>query len=256
MTRRLAVIAILLAFGSTARAGDPVTTEPALAASLRTLLLQNLPEPLHTSQHGWDRQKDVLIGMKWQKSGLIRFKPELMQAMRNDGHWQKITVRAVDPKQTLALAIADVKHPEPGRTTFAAYAGLDVKLVYEQQIWKSGIRLYGGETRARCRLAVKLDCEITSRFERSPGSILPTAVLRVRVTMADLNYTDLTVEHTVGLDGKVAETFGGTVVKFIKSMKPNLEADLLRKANAAVVKAADTKEVRVAFDSLLMGKSP
>lgn len=254
MARRFAILAIFAAFHSTASAADPATTEPTLSASLRTLLLQNLPEPLHTTEHDWDHQKDVLIGLKWHKTGLIRLKPEAMKAIRNDGHWQKITVTAIDPKQSLALAVADVKSPEPGRTTFVAYAGLDVKLVYEQQLWKSGKRLYGGETRAHCRLAVKLNCELTSRFERSPGSILPAAVVRVRVTLAELNYADLAVDHTAGLDGNAAKALGETAIKFIKAIKPHLEADLLAKANAAVVKAADTKEVRIAFDSLARGR--
>ena len=255
MLRPFALAVSIVAFASTLRAADsPPVVEPALSASLRTLLLQNLPEPLHNSQRGWDNQKDVLIGMKWHKTGLVRFKPEAMKANRNDGHWQRITVHADDSKRTLALAIADVKYPEPGKTTFVAYLGLDTKLVYEQQLWKSGARLYGGETRAKCRLAVKVFCELTSRFERAPGTILPTAVVRVRVTQSELNYADLAVEHTAGLDGNAAKSLGDAVVKFIKAIQPNLEADLLKKADAAVVRAADTKEVRVAFDSLLMGK--
>jgi len=37
-------------------------------------------------------------------------------------------------------------------------------------------------------------------------------------------------------------------------VKPNLESDLLAKANAAIVKAADTKEVKVELGKLLGAK--
>ncbi len=37
----------------------------------------------------------------------------------------------------------------------------------------------------------------------------------------------------------------------MKKFKPDLERDLLAKANAAIVKAADTKEVRVSLGGLL-----
>ena len=89
-----------------------------------------------------------------------------------------------------------------------------------------------------------------------PGSLLPDAVIRVRVTEAELHYTDLVCEHTAGLDGDAAKKVGEAVLKFLKQAKPSLERDLLAKANAAIVKAADTREVRIELDKLLTGKVP
>ena len=40
----------------------------------------------------------------------------------------------------------------------------------------------------------------------------------------------------------------------VRRVKPELERDLLAQANAAVVKAADTKEVRLSVESLLKGR--
>ncbi|HVK19090.1 MAG TPA: hypothetical protein VM533_19315 [Fimbriiglobus sp.] len=257
MTRLVLTAALLLTAG-VATAADPVppTDTQVLSQTLRDLLLLHLPEPLVSSDHGWGRQKEVAVGLKWRREGKLRVRAEPQKALRNDGHWQRVTIRGIDPARTLALGVGEVTHPEPGKATFDAMLGLDVRLTYEQQLWKSGARLYAGETRARCRAALKLKCELTSRLEPRPGSLLPDAVFRVRVTDAELYYADLVCEHTLGLDGKPAEEIGEAVHKLIKKVKPSLESDLLAKANAAVVKAADTKEVRVEFGKLLAGQPP
>jgi hypothetical protein len=66
----------------------------------------------------------------------------------------------------------------------------------------------------------------------------------------------LAVDHTLGVGGDAAKVLGEAAIKFAKAVKPSLEKDLLAKANAAVVKAADTKEVKIELDKLLSGKSP
>ena len=228
----------------------PVEAEH-LTQLLRGLLLANIPTPMAETNHGWGHQREVLVGMKWHK-----LKPEPNLALRNDGHWQKVRIEAINPNESLALGIRDIVSPEPGKTTFEAFLGMNVRMFYEQQLWKSGVRLYGGETRARCWVALRVVCELTSRLESQPGQILPVAVLRVRVTEADLHYTKLVVEHTVGLDGAAAKVVGDVMHKFINKIKPNLERDLLDKANTAIIKAADTKEIRVELDKLLRGKPP
>jgi hypothetical protein len=242
-SRFLSFAAVLLLAQSPAVAQSPQPDRNAVVSqTLRVLLLRNLPEPLVESDRGWGRQKEPRIGRGREP--------------RNDGHWQRVKVEAIDPAKTLVLAVGDLATPQPGRTSFDAYLGLDTRLTYQQQFWKAGKRLYGGETRARCRAALKLSCELTSRLEKPPGALLPEVVVRVRVTDADLHYTDLVVEHTAGLDGERAEKFGEVVLEFLGRVKPNLEKDLLAKANAAIVKAADTKEVRLALDQLLSGQPP
>jgi hypothetical protein len=254
LTRRLFPLAALLLSAGAAPAADPQPDTRALAQTLRDLLLRNLPDPIVSSDRGWGNQKEATVGLKWRREGKLGLRAEPQKELRNDGHWQRVTVRGIDPDRTLALAVGEVAYPEPGRATFDAALGLDVRLTYEQQLWKAGARLYSGETRARCRAALNLKCELTTRLESKPGSLLPAAVLRVRVTEAELNYTDLVVEHTAGLDGPAAKSVGEAVHKLLKQAKPSLEKDLLAKANAAIVKAADTKEVRVEFDRLLAGR--
>jgi hypothetical protein len=231
---------------------DPADVK-ALEATLRPLLLKNLPDPLVSSAPGWGRQEEGVVGVMFHKEGL-RLRTEQVRGLRNDGTWRKIEVRAVNPAQTLALGITEAAYPEPGRATFTAMVGTDCDIKFVQQVWRNGTRLYSGETRARCRVAVRLRCEAASRTELKGGSLLPDLVFRLRVTEAQLFYENLVVEHTAGVGGEAARVLGDAVIDTVRRVKPDLERDLLAKANAAVVKAADTKELRLSFDSLLKGR--
>ena len=208
----------------------------ALEVSLRAILLKNLPDPLVKSEQNWGKQRPALVRKN---------------EMRNDGTWRRFSVKAANPQQTLGLGLEDAIFPEPGKAAFTAKIGVDCDLTFEQQIWKNGLRLYSGETRGRCRVAVLLKCEATSRTESKPGSFVPDLVFRVKVLEAQLFYENLVIEHTAGLGGDAVKILGDAVIDAVKQAKPDLERDLLNKANAAIVKAADTKDVRLSFDSLL-----
>lgn len=239
----------------------PSKTEPdaatkSLSDTFQKLLLANLPDPLVQSSHDWGKQKEGVIGVKWEKKGVIRYRPELMRDAKNDGHWERVTVTAIDPDKKLKLTVGNPRTPEDGKTLFDAVVQTVVRLTYEQQEWAMGNRLYSGETRATCTAAVTMVVELTSRNEYQPGSLLPTVVLRVRVTEAKLTYWDLECEHTLGVGGDAAKVLGKAVHEVMKKLKPDMEQGLLDKANAAVVKAADTKEVKVELGNLLSGKLP
>jgi hypothetical protein len=221
-----------------------------LADTLQKLLLTNLPDPLVKSEHDWGKQKEGAIGIRWEKKGVIRYRPEVMRDVKNDGHWERVTVTAVEPEKKLKLTVSNVRTPEVGKTLFDAVVQTDVKLKYEQQHWAMGKRVYAGETRANCTAGVTMTVEVTSRNEYPPGALLPTVVLRLRVSEADLRYWDLECEHTLGMDGPAAKALGKAVHEVMKKVKPDMEKGLLEKANAAVVKAADTKEVKVELGNL------
>lgn len=238
---------------ATAPPSDKGPDTKQLSDQLRTLLIANLPDPLVQTNHHWGEQKEVAIGLKWERKGVVRFRPELMRDVKNDGHWERVTVEAVEPVKTLKLTLSNVR-TEGGKTLFDAVVHTDVKLKYEQQQWAMGKRIYAGETRAKCSTGVTMTVEVTSRAEPTPGSLIPTLVLRVRVTEAKLSYWDLECEHTLGMDGPAAKALGKAVHEVLKKVKPDVENDLLAKANTAIVKAADTKEVKVELGKLLGGK--
>jgi hypothetical protein len=77
----------------------------------------------------------------------------------------------------------------------------------------------------------------------------------MRVTEAQLFYEDLKINHTAGIGGDGARILGEAIIDSVKRFKPDLERELLDKANAAIVRAADTKEVRISVESLFKGES-
>jgi hypothetical protein len=224
-----------------------------LARILRTLVLPNLPNPLVEQSFNWGHQELVVVGVKWEKKGIL-LKPEFLKKLHNDGAWRKIAALADNPESTLQLDVKDVRVSEPGKLSFAVVVTLPVNLKFEQQIWHAGTRFYSGETRARCKAVLSLACESTSRFERQPGALLPDLVFRLRIPEARLNYYDLVVEHTAGVGGDAAKLIGEAVIDTVKQWKPSLERKLLEKANSAIVKAGDTKEVRLGLSKLLEDK--
>jgi hypothetical protein len=153
------------------------------------------------------------------------------------------------------LAIEDLRSGPNGETLFQANLGLDVDLRFVQQVWRNGFRIYSGETRARSRALAKLQCELKSRLEIPPDAVLPTAIVRARITAADVSYDHFEVVHTLGVGGDAAKILGETAQGLLKRFKPSLEEKLLAKANAAIIKSADTKELHVEFEKLLVGKN-
>ena len=246
-------------FAGVAYSADPPPTMTAeemksLSNVARQLVLKYLPDPALSTKRNWDHQKEVIVRIDGERKGPFNWKFEPKKELKNDGHWTAIKLSAIDPETKLRIELKDVTTPEPGKTTFTAIVTGPVKFDFEQQLWKAGIRIFSGETRGRCDTTTVLDCESTSKLDWAPGKLLPAQILRVKVTKADVNYENLKIEHTAGVGGDAAKTVGETVLKAVKLMKPNLEKDLLKKANDAIVKAGDSKEIRLELEKLVAGK--
>lgn len=232
-------LAALLAAPAAARSKPPLDarsalgalagnqTTAALSGNLRALLLEHFPNPLFEDAREWGKRKETPRGK-----------------LRNDGRWWRVRVEGRDLKDTLVVDLRDLARPGDGVTTFRLFVSFDATVLYERQTWKLGARLYSGSTRARCRVRLALDCEALTKLEKGK-KLLPDARFRLRAVRSDLSYDNLVVEHTAGVGGEAAKVLGDAVVGGMRQWKPSLERDLREKANAAIVKAADTKEVRV-----------
>jgi hypothetical protein len=224
----------------------------ALAGTLRGLVLEALPATLYEASPGWGHTE-------W-KPGPLKLKGKGIHAhlgrdyaFRNHGTWRH--VRAVSPnlKDTLVLDVRNLQRPQPGRMTFALFISFDTHIDYREQKWSAGVRLRDRNVRARLRVKLNLVCETTFRLE-AKGWLLPDAVFRFRVLASDLNYDNLVCEHIAGFGGTAARVVGELVLKGIRKWHPSLERNLLAKANAAIVKAGDSKEVRLSMGKLLNPK--
>ena len=207
----------------------------ALAAQLRSLILQFVPDPLFLDEKKWNLQKKGPRGR-----------------LRNDGRWVKlrITPKALD--QSLKLTI-DNMTKDKERKAFTINLSFDAQIDLERQTWNTGVRLYSGSTRARVRLKLAMNCELLTRVEKGEGW-LPSMLVRLRVLSSSFGYDDLVVEHTAGVGGDAAKVLGDLMLGAVKQANPDLERHLIQKANAAIVKAGDSKEIRVSLTDWLNGK--
>ncbi len=220
-----------------------------LSTTLRSMLVQAMPPVLYEGSTNWGHTRAVVNQLKWRRSG-VRIRPEVYRVPRNDGTWRKIKLTTRNPGQSLAIELSDCKYPDADHMTFTAAIAFDAGVDFEQQIWERGLRLYSGSLRARMRVYLTLQCEFLLRLEPSPAPI-PDIVFRLRVLKSDLRYDNLVVEHVAGVGGTAAKILGEALQSHIRQWHPSLETDLLAKANAAIVRAADTREVRLGLSTLL-----
>jgi hypothetical protein len=218
-----------------------------LAGALRGFLIKAMPSPLYEEARHWNLQKPV-HEVKWRGKGL-HVHPEKIVVMKNDGRWWKARVTADRLSDTLVFDLRDARQIGPGRMTFTAFVSFDTHVDYDKQTWHSGRRTYSGSIRARLRVKLTLHCEATARLDGN-GGLLPDAVFRLRVLQAESGYDNFVVEHIAGLGGEAAKLLGDAARGSIKQWRPSMERELLARADAAIVKAGDTKEVRVRLTKL------
>jgi hypothetical protein len=217
--------------------------------SMRAWLIRRIPPTLHEASPGWGHTKRAPSRIKWQGQGLNTH-AKLVETDKNDGVWRRIKITAENVPQSLVFDLTNVQHPRPGITTFDVFAALNTRVDYEQQNWLAGARIYSGRVQARVRAKADVSCEMTSRLEFG-RMLLPEEVIRVRAVSAKLGYDHLVVEHIAGVGGDAAKVLGQALLKLLHELDPSLERELLAKANAAILRAADTKEIRIGLATLL-----
>jgi hypothetical protein len=231
-------------------AGWPIpipSSESELAATLRSLALQHMPTPLYAQEKDWGRTK--LIPVPRIRNGQFK----TVRVPKNDGHWRKIHVEALNPRDTLVVDVRDVVRPAAGVMNFTLHAAMDVRFNVTQEHWENGLKLYGTSVRARARIQATMKCTVETQAELK--DFIPEFALIVKVTEAKTSYDNLVVEHIAGIGGDGAKLLGGAAHDMIQQWKPSWERALLDKANAAILKAAGHKEYRVSLDRLWKSKT-
>jgi hypothetical protein len=222
----------------------------AISKIMRDMALQKMPDPLVKANDGWGKQKEYAMGrVMLRNTG--RLPPEAPRVVVNDGLWRRFTVSARDPEKTLAIGITELVRPAADTMLVTINVAMDINFRMEQQLWKRGHRLYSGETRGHCKGAVQLKATVVHKTEFKPGSLIPDVSLKITTTDAKLFYDRLTIDHTAGIEGPDAQAIGDTDIDLVKAVKPDIEKDLLEKGNAAILKAAGTREVKLELDKLM-----
>jgi hypothetical protein len=241
----LMVAASMSAQAPSAAADDSLET---LAAALKPLVAESLPAVLYEKSTNWGHQEMAPNGMRWHG-----VRPEVIKTLRNDGKWTRLRVTAQALSRTLAINITDFKNRDADTQGFKVYVAFQADVEYEQQNWNLGVRMWSGSVRARLQLKLALECENVIRIEPRKG-LIPDIVFRLRVVKAEVSYDNLVVEHLNGIGGSAARLTGEALRSTLKQWKPSIERNLMARAEAAIVKAADTREVRIGLGGLVKKK--
>jgi hypothetical protein len=223
----------------------------ALGGVFRGYLVRNVPTTLYEASPGWGKTAPTVNGIKW--TGRLLLRPHGQYAEKNDGDWRRVRFEAANLDNSLILDLRKVRKEEPGRITFDLFVAFDARVEYEHQKWVAGVRLYSGSISARLRARALVTCEVTTNLEKN-GGLLPDAVFRLRATQATLGYDNLVIDHVYGVGGEAAKMIGESFKGALKQLHPSLEGDLLERANKAIIKVGDTKEVRVNLANLFKAK--
>lgn len=229
----------------------PHNAADGLSATLRGLLLANLPDPLYEASPNWGHTAAVK-SIRFRGLGL-NARPETTVVQKNDGAWRKMRVTPINPKDSLAVELRDVNRHD-GKTTFTIVVAGDGRFYVRQQKWESGIKLYDVSAKVRARVTVTLKCEAKSRVELKNG--LPDLVVEIHVAEADVKYENLVFEHLPGVGGEAAQIIGTTAHAALGQWKPSLERDLLARARATAAKAVDHREIRIGLGKLFPAPAP
>jgi hypothetical protein len=222
----------------------------AISRLMRDMALKHMPDPLLKANHNWGKQKEFAVGRVMLRNP-NRVGPEMPRELFNDGLWRRFTITARDPAETFGIGITELVRPADDTLLVTINVAMDINFRMEQQLWKRGLQLYSGETRGHCKGGVQLKATVSHKLEFKPGSLVPDVILKITTTDAKLFYDKLVIEHTAGLDGADAQAVADWVLDLVKKIKPDLEKELLEKGNAAIVKAAGTKEIKLQLDKLI-----
>jgi len=228
------------------------TSTDAVAGAFRGYLAKNLPPILYEDAPNWGHQANVLKRIDLRgKGSMLHF--EKIYTLKNHGEWRKIQMRAPNLADNLVFDIRNLQRPESGKLAFDIFMSMDTEIEYEQQNWANGLRLYSGSATVDARLKLNLQCELTTRLEKSE-SVVPDLIVGIKIIEAHLAYDNLKTEHIAGVGGEAARVLGDAVKGGLDKWKPDMERDLLAKADAAIVKAGQAKEVRLSVSELIEGK--
>jgi hypothetical protein len=226
----------------------------ALTRILTDLFRRHLPDPLAQTSDNWGQQEEVRGNRRRIKDWHIVSEP--YEYKRNQGLWRRLTLRVPD-RQCVHVGVRDIQFPRRGCLQGTILTVVEeMKLQLEQQHWCHGVRLYSCDIRAHCKVGLTLFAQVTSQQAHSPTALLPNYIFTVRVYQARLDYDRVVVDHIMGLDGQAAKIAGDTIREIVRRFKPDLEEQLRQRAEAAIVRVTDNRQLHLTLDDWLRRVTP
>ncbi len=161
-----------------------------LNQQLRQLVLQHLPAH-YVDDRKWNRREEI--------STLI---PRREPLIMNHGTWQKYELWPVDPANTLAIRLTDVRNLDSGVIAFNLACDLTVDLTARQAKWQRGVQLYSLHADVTTRLTLALDCRLGVKFDLQSA---PALILAPHVESAQITLHEFRIHRISKVGGEVAQ---------------------------------------------------
>lgn len=198
-----------------------------LNQQLRKLALQHLPAH-YVDDRKWDRTEEI-------KTLIPRSEPLIMK----HGTWSKYELRPVDPENTLAIRLTNVRNLDDGRLAFHLACDLTVDLEARQAKWQRGVQLYSVQADVTTRVTVALECRLGLKFDFSKSSTQlqsPAIVMSPVVESSQLTIHEFRVHRVSKIGGEIAQQITRHARKWLEDHSSEHEAKLTESLNKQLQK--------------------
>lgn len=161
-----------------------------LNQQLRQLVLQHLPDH-YIDDRKWNRNEEI--------STLI---PRREPLIMNHGTWQKYELRPVDPANTLAIRLTDIRNLDSGVIAFNLACDLTADLTARQAKWQRGVQLYSLHVDVTTRVTVALECRLGVKFDFQSG---PALILAPHVESTHITLHEFRIHRISKVGGEIAQ---------------------------------------------------
>lgn len=187
-----------------------------LNQQLRKLALQHLPE-VYVDDRKWNRSETI-------KTFIPRSEPLVMK----HGTWSKYELRPVDPANTFAIRLTNVRNLDDGRLAFNLACDLMVDLEARQAKWQRGVQLYSLQADITTRVTIDLDCRLGLKLDFAEG---PAVVLSPHVEASRVVLHEFRIHRISKVGGEIAQQATRAARKWLEEHATEHETKLTSSIN-------------------------
>lgn len=192
-----------------------------LNEQLRMLALQHLPAQ-YVDDRKWNRMETI-------KTLIPRSEPLVMK----HGTSTKYELRPVDPAQTLAVRLTNVRNLEDGRLGFNLACDLTVDMEARQARWQRGVQLYSMQADITTRVTIELECQLGLKFDLATQ---PAIVLSPHIESSQLTIHEFRIHRVSKVGGEIAQQLTRAARKWLEDHATEHETKLTQSLNTQLQK--------------------
>jgi len=188
----------------------------------------------------WDRRKNITVGLRSEGKGLHVKLRRRKKAVKH-GVWKHYKIRLVQPEQSLAVRIDNLRALDGGRVGFTLMVTAKLDTWARAKVYQYGVHLIALEIVGDTDIELALDCEISMHFQTVEGT--PGVAIDPRVGDARISLRNFHVRRVSQAKGPLVEELSDGLRKMIEHELKGPK--LVAKLNRAIDKKRDRLELNV-----------